>query len=366
MKKIKDNWKKIVGLICCAFVLVGALTFSNTRAFAATTSDGGVVGTSNLNGTAQNSAGYGDQLTAPEIGWKRYDDKDSRIQYTGSGWSEYTYSGFYLGTDKNTSTEKDKIDFYFNGTSLRIIGQLHPVASNNTKINIDGVEYHYSEYSSTAGSFSVQRLVFEKNDLTVGIHKVEITEMSTATLRFDAIDINDSGNLVDPGKVILATGISLDKTSLDMHPEDTNTIIATVTPENATNKSVLWTSSNPSVVTVDQNGNIKAVGEGTAIITATTQDGSNLSATCTINVKKADVGNALLTVTMTDGQQRTYDLSMTQVNDFITWYNNRAGGQGGFTYSFKKPPVSGAYSKRTEYLIFDKISNSDIDEYKAN
>jgi len=58
---------------------------------------------------------------------------------------------------------------------------------------------------------------------------------------------------------------------------------ATITPENATNKTVTWTSSNPEVATVDANGLVTAVANGTCTITATTTDG-NFTATCNITV----------------------------------------------------------------------------------
>lgn len=59
---------------------------------------------------------------------------------------------------------------------------------------------------------------------------------------------------------------------------------AIITPGNATSKNVLWSSTNSSVATVSQDGNVEAISEGEAVIIASTQDGSNLSATCNISV----------------------------------------------------------------------------------
>ena len=63
----------------------------------------------------------------------------------------------------------------------------------------------------------------------------------------------------------------------------TTTLTATVTPENATKKDVIWTSSNTGVATVE-NGTVTAVKAGTTMITATAADGSGKSATCTVTV----------------------------------------------------------------------------------
>ncbi|MGN0341631.1 MAG: Ig domain-containing protein [Roseburia sp.] len=60
-------------------------------------------------------------------------------------------------------------------------------------------------------------------------------------------------------------------------------LTATVTPDNATNKEVIWTSSNTGVATVDANGKVTAVANGTCTITVTTADGSK-TATCTVKV----------------------------------------------------------------------------------
>ncbi|MBR6169525.1 MAG: Ig domain-containing protein, partial [Bacteroidaceae bacterium] len=104
----------------------------------------------------------------------------------------------------------------------------------------------------------------------------------------------------------MVTGISLDKTSLTFTAANqTATLTATVLPSNATNKSVMWTSSNTSVATVDANGKVTAVANGTATITAKTNDGSNLIATCKVTVDIPEPGvfsnNKLYTLTCKRG-----------------------------------------------------------------
>ena len=79
------------------------------------------------------------------------------------------------------------------------------------------------------------------------------------------------------------TGVSLSQTSAKLHFGETLALTATVTPANATNKRVTWSSSNQDVATVDENGVVTAKTEGTATITATTADGGK-KATCTVTV----------------------------------------------------------------------------------
>ena len=85
-------------------------------------------------------------------------------------------------------------------------------------------------------------------------------------------------------KAIAVTGVSLDKTSVNLSINGQTTLTETVSPSNATNKSVTWTSSNNNVATVS-NGVVTAVGTGTATITVKTVDG-NKSATCSVNVSE--------------------------------------------------------------------------------
>ncbi|MCQ2138224.1 MAG: Ig-like domain-containing protein [Bacteroidales bacterium] len=90
------------------------------------------------------------------------------------------------------------------------------------------------------------------------------------------------------GELAAVAGISLNKTSMTLTEGATQTLTATITPSNATNKNVTWFSSNTSVATVDANGKVTAVKAGTATITAKTADGGK-TATCTVTVSAATV-----------------------------------------------------------------------------
>ncbi|WXJ91295.1 hypothetical protein MTCOM_02530 [Moorella thermoacetica] len=85
---------------------------------------------------------------------------------------------------------------------------------------------------------------------------------------------------------VSVTGVSLDKTSLTMTVGATAQLTATVTPSNATNKSVTWSSDKTAVATVDASGKITAVAPGTATITVKTADGG-YTATCVVTVQPA-------------------------------------------------------------------------------
>ena len=80
------------------------------------------------------------------------------------------------------------------------------------------------------------------------------------------------------------TGITLDKTSVSVKPGSTTQLTATISPDNAYDKSVTWSSSNTAVATVDNNGKVTAVKEGTATITVQSVSNSSVKATCLVTV----------------------------------------------------------------------------------
>jgi hypothetical protein len=117
----------------------------------------------------------------------------------------------------------------------------------------------------------------------------ECVAAGTATIKAEATD--GSGKFVEQEittKAVLATGITLSKTETIINywsATPTETLTATVTPDNASNKNVTWSSDNEAVATVNATtGEITSVAPGTANITARTTDGTDLTKTCTVTV----------------------------------------------------------------------------------
>ena len=103
-------------------------------------------------------------------------------------------------------------------------------------------------------------------------------------------------------KPVKVSGITLSQTSLTMTANgQTASLTTTVTPDNAANKNITWSSSDSSVVTV-VNGTVTAVANGTADITATAADGSGVSAKCSVMVR---VPNNVRNITLEGGEGNT-------------------------------------------------------------
>ena len=101
-------------------------------------------------------------------------------------------------------------------------------------------------------------------------------------------EVKVNAKVVEP-EVVPVTGVSLDKTSVELTEGDETTLTATVNPDNATNKNVTWKSSDSSVATVS-GGKVTALKAGTATITVTTEDGGK-TATCDVKVIKKNNDN---------------------------------------------------------------------------
>lgn len=86
-------------------------------------------------------------------------------------------------------------------------------------------------------------------------------------------------------KEIPATGVTLDKTAIKIFVGESDNLVATVTPDNASVKTVTWTSSNTEIATVDAEGKVTAVELGEATITATTKNGLKASCAVTTTIR---------------------------------------------------------------------------------
>ena len=131
-----------------------------------------------------------------------------------------------------------------------------------------------------------------------------------------------------PSTPVAVSGVALNKKVATINVGKTVTVKATVTPANAANKTLSWTSSNTKIATVS-NGVVKGVKAGRVVITAKTTDGSNISATCTVTVKQPVTSISLSKkATMYTGKKLTLKAKVNPANasnKALTWksYNTK-------------------------------------------
>ena len=159
------------------------------------------------------------------------------------------------------------------------------------RVEYQGIDMQADPFTVKAGTvmainFRILEGATGDVDLTFKYDTTE-TQLATATVK-----------IITP-----VESVSLDKTSLEMTKGETQNLVATVVPQEATDATVTWSSSNTNVATVE-NGVVTAVGGGTATITATA---GGKSATCAVNVKSPMTGIALseTEVSLVKGQPKT-------------------------------------------------------------
>jgi len=93
------------------------------------------------------------------------------------------------------------------------------------------------------------------------------------------------GSVLSPIAIenVAVDGVAIAPTNITLMVDEETTLNATVSPFNASDKSIVWSSNNPAIATVDTNGMVTAVGEGNTVVVATTNDGA-FTAQSTIEV----------------------------------------------------------------------------------
>lgn len=146
---------------------------------------------------------YGYSLTAPEDGWKRYDDAEPSFSYTGFTQRNLAVAGAYEGKSSYNANGSavGEVVFSFVGTKIRIISSTtSTVRAESISVSIDG---SVETFTARTAQSQVQTLVYEKKNLPYGTHTVKIfdfkgvmTGTAAAAFGLDAIDIDSDGRLI--------------------------------------------------------------------------------------------------------------------------------------------------------------------------
>ena len=122
---------------------------------------------------------------------------------------------------------------------------------------------------------------------------------------------------------ILSTEVALDHKNATMEVGESLQLSATILPANTTNKTIYWSTSNSRIATVNGNGLVTAIAPGTVAVTASTRDGSNLSASCTVVVtdRLSDYDNflSLNDVEAFHGDTIVIPVAMTNADQIVSF-----------------------------------------------
>lgn len=241
--------KLLAGLLATTAMLCGALGL--TACFG--NDDGGGGGSSQVGGGNGNVGGSGEQ-----IGAHTHMDKDENgaCDVCNAPLSLYINDLFLNKSDVELKT----------GESEKLIVRADTSASVS-------LNYYWNSRDKSVATVNNDGLVTAVGEGVTDIY-VSIPALDRYTV---SCTVYVSKNNV------AVSGVSLDKTEITLADGEEETLIATVAPADASNKKLIWTTSNKGVVTV-ADGKITAQGAGTATVTVETQDGE-FKATCKVTVR---------------------------------------------------------------------------------
>ena len=202
-----------------------------------------------------------------------------------------------------------------------IIAQISQ-SDNESGVDITKCRWIYNKTNTNVGEDETNYTgVF-----TSETENISLTATSSGEYYLHVLTVDRAGNKTEKisKKVTiksLVTKITLSKTSTEIEEGETEKITATIEPADADNKEVEWTSSNEEVATV-ANGIITAVKAGTATITVTAKDGSNVKAECAVTVKQP--GPITITENL-KGAFIKYDVEYTDTYHTRYQYTNTNG-----------------------------------------
>ena len=275
-----------------------------------------------------------------EIGYLITDEDLTKARCTKRSFTPYT-EPLKLNTDGQHIVYAKLTNAEGNVTYLRTTGRIVIDTTPPEIVGIEDGKTYYRDDGETITAYPISDVTaidmnldsFSVNGKPISISDADKTKSvsfsapyeESCTYKFIATDkagnvTEKTVNLYYNDKVVSVTGVSLNESSITLDVGGNKTLTATVTPDNATNKKVRWTSDNETVATVSEDGVVTAVAGGTAVITATTHDGL-FTATCTVTVNAPDAAPTITTDTLPDGKVgEAYSQTLTATGTApITW-----------------------------------------------
>ena len=210
---------------------------------------------------------------------------------------EVTDKKLYLATTFVNGTNSSQVHVYENNKWTKLGEDVGGSEVTNLLIDVNGKIPYVAYVDSVKGCSIVKKINGDKwvqEGLNVSDENLSKLDFKISNNKaYVAINPTASKKLLiksrqleklNTGQIVGVSGITLNKTALNLTIGASESLVATISPSNATNKDVEWTSSNTNVATVDTTGKVIGVSSGSATITVKTKDGAKV-ATCNVTVK---------------------------------------------------------------------------------
>lgn len=202
--------------------------------------------------------------------------------------------------------------------------------TDNKKIKLTTITKNLSDKSTNlenrinTNETEIQEINTQLNNINTRIEGLELS----GNLIISDVEENETFEIDDSKPIVNVTGVTLNKSTTTVPKGSTETLTVTITPLNATNKNVTWSTSNSSIATVN-NGVVTGVANGNCNITVTTEDG-NYSATCGVIVETINIPVESITLNLSSHTLKvdeTIQLMPTfnpsnATNKNVTWSSN--------------------------------------------
>ncbi|MBQ6908440.1 MAG: Ig-like domain-containing protein, partial [Clostridia bacterium] len=168
-------------------------------------------------------------------------------------------------------------------TAGEILGGYSVIVNKTYAANKVRMTFSGSSVVSAYGGeiLNVTFALLEAGSAEISTENMKLADINSTKLTCTNSDMSVA--IIEEDTSVHVTGIRLNKTNITLEQGDTATLIATVLPTNATNKTVFWESSDSSVAEVTEDGVIYAINPGTAYISVITDDGGYTKG-CTVIV----------------------------------------------------------------------------------
>ena len=212
-----------------------------------------------------------------------YDDNSTKV---------VTDKATFTGYDMNTvGTQTVTVSYTERGVTKT---KTYEITVNNRALSSITLSGDYPTTFNVGDDFSHEGMTvtatYDNNtsedvteDATFEGYDMSTAGTQTVTVSYTKADVTKTATYEITVNDVAVTGITLNKEAIQLKVGKTTKLTATVEPDNATDKTVVWSSDDETVATVSEDGTVTAVAEGTATITAGTPDGAQ-TATCTVTV----------------------------------------------------------------------------------